>query len=89
MTLLDFPSNEWVQAYQQAVNANERYVSVAKDWVHGSVSLVVEADQSLGIEEDLAMLDQIDDILLYFYSLEVLIKVIFFRNCFKGYWIRH
>jgi putative sterol carrier protein len=52
----DFPSPEWVAAYKDAINANAGYKSAAKDWTHGSVSMVVKADPALRIDEDTAML---------------------------------
>ncbi|MCA9589142.1 MAG: SCP2 sterol-binding domain-containing protein [Myxococcales bacterium] len=53
---LDFPSPEWVAAYKDAINANPAYKTAGKDWTHGVVAMVVQADASLGIPEDLAML---------------------------------
>jgi putative sterol carrier protein len=53
---LDFPSPEWVAAYKDAINANAAYKTAGKDWTHGVVAMVVKADASLGIPEDLAML---------------------------------
>lgn len=51
----DFPSNEWVAAYRDAINANPEYKKAGKDWTHGVVAMVVKAEPSLGIDEDLAM----------------------------------
>lgn len=51
----DFPSNEWVAAYRDAINANPDYKKAGKDWTHGVVAMVVKAEPSLGIAEDLAM----------------------------------
>ena len=52
---LDFPSTEWAQAYKDAINANAEYKKAGKDWTHGVVAMVVRAEPSLGIPEDLAM----------------------------------
>jgi putative sterol carrier protein len=53
--MLDFPSSEWMAAYKDAINANDAYKVAGKDWTHGVVAMVVKADESLGIPEDLAM----------------------------------
>ena len=55
MAELDFPSEAWIQAYQDAINANPEYAKAGKDWTHGVVAMVVKAEPSLGIPEDLAM----------------------------------
>jgi putative sterol carrier protein len=52
---IDFPSAEWVTAYKDAINANPEYKKAGKDWTHGVVAMVVKAEPSLGIPEDLAM----------------------------------
>jgi putative sterol carrier protein len=52
---LDFPSPEWVAAYKDAINANLEYAKAGKDWTHGVVAMVVKAEPTLGIPEDLAM----------------------------------
>ena len=51
----DFPSAEWTQAYKDAINANEAYKTAGKDWTHGVVAMVVKADPSLNIPEDVGM----------------------------------
>ena len=51
----DFPSTEWTQAYKDAINANEAYKTAGKDWTHGVVAMVVKADPSLNIPEDVGM----------------------------------
>lgn len=53
---LDFPSAEWVAAYRDAINANPEYKKAGKDWTYGTVAMVVKAEPSVGIAEDLAML---------------------------------
>ena len=55
MNPLRFPSAEWCAAYKDAINANGAYGSAAKDWVHGPVAMVVTAEPSIGIAEDMAM----------------------------------
>jgi putative sterol carrier protein len=52
---LEFPSEAWVHAYRDAINSNPEYAKAGKDWTHGVVALVVKAEPSLGIPEDLAM----------------------------------
>ena len=55
MDSLEFPSQEWVAAYKDAINSNADYAKAGKDWTHGVVAMVVKADPSLGIPDDLAM----------------------------------
>jgi putative sterol carrier protein len=52
---IDFPSSEWVAAYKDAINQNAEYKKAGKDWTHGVVAMVVKAEPTLGIPEDLAM----------------------------------
>lgn len=52
----EFPSPEWVSAYADAINANESYKRVGKDWTYGVVAMVVKAEPALGIDSDMAML---------------------------------
>ena len=52
---IDFPSPEWVAAYKDAINANPEYKKAGKDWTYGVVAMVVKAEPTLGIPEDLAM----------------------------------
>src|SRR5688572_1874490 len=52
---LEFPSTEWVNAYKDAINSNPEYAKAGKDWTHGVVAMVVKAEPSLGIAEDMAM----------------------------------
>jgi putative sterol carrier protein len=51
-----FPSDAWASAYQNAVNQNPQYKSAGKDWTHGKVALVVKADPSISLEQDMAVL---------------------------------
>ena len=53
--MLDFPSDEWTQAFAAAVNDNAEYREHGKAWTFGAVAMVVEADESLGIPEPLGM----------------------------------
>ncbi len=52
----EFPSKEWTDAYAEAVNGNEAYRTAGKDWAHGTVAMVVKADESLGIPADVGMI---------------------------------
>jgi putative sterol carrier protein len=52
---LRFPSAEWCAAYKDAINANPGYKAAGKEWTHGSVAMVVSAEPSIGIAEDMAM----------------------------------
>ncbi len=51
----DFPSTEWVSAYKDAINQNAEYKKAGKDWTHGVVAMVVRAEPTVGLAEDLAM----------------------------------
>jgi putative sterol carrier protein len=55
MTGLRFPSAEWCAAYKDAINANANYKAAGRDWTHGPVAMVVTAEPSIGIPDDLAM----------------------------------
>lgn len=46
-----FPSDEWFQAFADAVNASAEHREAAAGW-EGDVTLVVEADPERGIDED-------------------------------------
>lgn len=52
----DFPSQQWADAYKEAINASEAYRKAGKDWTHGKVAYVVAADAAVGIAEDTAMI---------------------------------
>lgn len=52
---ISFPSAEWCAAYEGAINANTAYKAAGRDWTHGPVAMVVSADPSLGVAEDMAM----------------------------------
>jgi putative sterol carrier protein len=53
---LRFPSPEWCAAYQEAINATPGYKAAAKDWTHGTVAMMVMAEPSIGLPDDVAML---------------------------------
>jgi putative sterol carrier protein len=50
-----FPSAEWCAAYKDAINGNPGYKAAAKEWTHGPVAMVVVAEPTIGIPEDMAM----------------------------------
>jgi putative sterol carrier protein len=52
---LRFPSAEWCSAYKEAINANAAYKVAGREWNHGPVAMVVVADPSIGIAEDMGM----------------------------------
>jgi len=47
-----FVSQEWVEAFAQAINRSESYREYAATWEHGPVALVVNAAPEVGWEED-------------------------------------
>ena len=51
-----FPSEEWTNAFKDAVNDNAAYQKHGKPWTHGAVAMVIAADPSIGIEEDTGMI---------------------------------
>jgi putative sterol carrier protein len=51
-----FPSADWTAAYKDAVNGNAAYRVAGKEWLHGAVAFVVEADAALGLEKDSALI---------------------------------
>ncbi|MEO8796975.1 MAG: SCP2 sterol-binding domain-containing protein [Polyangiaceae bacterium] len=56
----DFPSQDWANAYKDAINTNPAYQTAGKEWTHGAVAMVVTADEKLGIAEDTALWLDID-----------------------------
>jgi putative sterol carrier protein len=55
---IPFPSEEWVEAYREAINSNPAYKTAAADWTHGVVALICKAqppwfDKDVGIWLDL------------------------------------
>jgi len=55
-----FPSDDWADAYRDALNENPAYAEAGKDWTHGAVAMVVKADAALGIDTDMAVLLDVD-----------------------------
>ena len=52
---LKFPSAEWCDAYKDAINASPGYKAAARDWTHGAGAMVVTAEPSIGLPDDMAM----------------------------------
>lgn len=46
-----FPSAEWVAAYREVVNSSEAYRRAGANWTHGPISLVVKADDAIGLPD--------------------------------------
>jgi len=55
-----FPSPEWVAAYGAAINASEDYRTASTEWTHGSVALVLPAQPTIGVPDDVAILLDLD-----------------------------
>ena len=55
-----FPSKQWTDAFKDAVNANETYRSAGAEWTHGAVAMVVAKGSAPGLEDDVAMLLDVD-----------------------------
>lgn len=51
-----FPSPAWTAAYKDAINANAAYQIAGKDWTHGPVGFVVNADASIGLPVEQALI---------------------------------
>jgi putative sterol carrier protein len=51
-----FPSEDWTQAFRDAVNANEAYSKAGKPWTFGRVAMVLKADPARGVNEDTGMI---------------------------------
>lgn len=51
-----FPSTAWCNAYKDALNDNPAYRQAGKGWTYGPVAMVVQANPSIGIANDVAML---------------------------------
>jgi len=50
-----FPSEEWVAAYKDAINANPAYKVAGANWDKGVVALVCKAKPVVGIPEDIGI----------------------------------
>lgn len=48
MSALDFPSAQWVSAYEAAINASHEYRDASLAWTHGPVALVVSGQPASG-----------------------------------------
>lgn len=46
-----FPSDEWLRAYKDAINASETYRRLASEW-EGDITYVVEPDPDLGVTDE-------------------------------------
>jgi len=55
MTAHDFPSAAWVAAYESAINASDDYRNASTEWTHGAVALVLPAQPSIGVPEDVGI----------------------------------
>jgi putative sterol carrier protein len=55
MSAHDFPSQDWVAAYERAINASSEYRQASTEWTHGSVALVLPAQPALGLREDVGI----------------------------------
>ena len=45
-----FPSDEWIKAYKEAIDANEAYKEAGKTWTHGVVALICLDNVAGGID---------------------------------------
>ena len=52
---LRFPSAEWCSVYKDAINASPAYKLAAREWTYGPVAMVVTADPSIGLPNDMAL----------------------------------
>jgi putative sterol carrier protein len=55
-----FPSQEWVAAYEAAINASDDYRTASVEWTHGAVALVMPAAPAIGIPDDVAIFLDLD-----------------------------
>ena len=53
---LEFPSDEWVKAYGDAINNSEAYKKAASKWDKGAVALICLAKPEIGLAEDTGIL---------------------------------
>jgi putative sterol carrier protein len=49
--MAEFPSEAWLAAYVERINASDSYREAAADW-EGDVALVIEAEPDKGVPED-------------------------------------
>ncbi|NMB75853.1 MAG: Fis family transcriptional regulator [Myxococcales bacterium] len=52
----DFPSEEWTQAYFNAVNSDPNYKEAGKTWTYGALAFVVSKEPSIGLTEEKAFI---------------------------------
>lgn len=50
-----FPSESWIAAYKDALNASAEYRDAASSWRHGAIALVVLPEPSVGLGEPFGM----------------------------------
>jgi putative sterol carrier protein len=53
---IDFPSEEWTAAYQNAINTSSDYREAGKTWTHGAIAFVVPKEPAVGLEDDTAFI---------------------------------
>jgi putative sterol carrier protein len=51
----DFPSEEWVSAYESVINASEEYRRTGANWDKGALALVCKARPDLGYDDDVGI----------------------------------
>jgi len=51
----EFPSVEWVAAYEDAINTSQEYQAASTEWTHGCVALVMPAHPAIGIPADVGI----------------------------------
>lgn len=52
---IPFPSEEWANAFGEAVNQNEDYQKHGKPWTFGDVAMIVRAEPEAGVPEEAGM----------------------------------
>jgi putative sterol carrier protein len=50
-----FPSPEWAAEFKTAIERSVAYKAAGATWTHGAVAMVVKADPSIGIPEDIGL----------------------------------
>lgn len=51
-----FPSEEWAEAYKNALNHSKAYREACREWTFGNVAIIVQCDLSIGIEHDVGII---------------------------------
>jgi putative sterol carrier protein len=51
----EFPSAAWTDAFGAAINASDEYRAASTEWTHGAVALVLPAQPSIGVPEDVGI----------------------------------